>query len=176
MGPGPGWSWPVNGLCPVYTSTVTLSPLSLSLILKRGEASDRSSLSIGRSLLPIETIREDHRHRSLAKAIMWYAGAFSPPSEDNQEAHWLSRRHRPNHQPGLFSWITVLASEEILLDLSPRLVLFLKFDGRCGDGEWSCVEVHQVRHCGGRGRWQDLYAHLLYQQQVPHCMVISSLP
>jgi hypothetical protein len=31
------------------------------------------------------------------------------------------------------------------------------------------LPVHQVRHSGGRRRGKDLHAHLLHQQQVPHC-------
>ena len=31
------------------------------------------------------------------------------------------------------------------------------------------LPVHQVRHGRRRRSWQDLYAHLLHQQQVPHC-------
>lgn len=31
------------------------------------------------------------------------------------------------------------------------------------------VTVHQVRHGGGRRRREDLHAHLLHKQQVPHC-------
>lgn len=36
-----------------------------------------------------------------------------------------------------------------------------------------CFQVHQVRHCGWWSCWQDLHAHLLYQQQVPYCNLLS---
>ena len=36
-------------------------------------------------------------------------------------------------------------------------------------------EVHQVCHGGGRRSREDMYAHLLHQQQVPDCERISSL-